>query len=157
MVISMIALAVLWCVLTRDAGPLNVAVGLVLGGFAAAFVAPPRVPLRRVFMRAPATLSLATFFVWEMLVSNLRMARLVLAPAAQLRPAILAVPVEVESDAELALLSNLVTLTPGTLGLDVSEDRQTLFVHVLTADDFDSVRRGIRHGLARRVRRVFAC
>ena len=157
MAISTIALALLWCVLTRDMGLANVLAGLLLGWLAACFVAPPGVPLRRIVSRAPATLALASFFVWEMLVSNLRMARLVLAPRSHLRPAILAVPVEVESDAELALLSNLVTLTPGTLGLDVSEDRQTLFVHVLTADDFDAVRQDIRHGLARRVRRVFAC
>ena len=51
-----------------------------------------------------------------------------------LRPAIVAFPLTVKSDAEITLLANLITLTPGTLSVDVSEDRAVLYVHVLTLD-----------------------
>jgi len=69
---------------------------------------------------------------------------------------VVAVRVETESDEELAVLSDLVTLTPGTLSLDVENDGRTLLVHVLGADDPQRVRREIKDGLARRVRRLFA-
>ncbi len=55
------------------------------------------------------------------------------------------------SDVEITLLANLVTLTPGTLSLDVSEDRSTLFVHAMFVDDPDVLRREIKHGFERRV------
>jgi multicomponent Na+:H+ antiporter subunit E len=69
---------------------------------------------------------------------------------------IIAVPVESESEEELAIISDLVTLTPGTLTLDVEDDGKTLLVHVLSADDAREVRRQIEEGLVRRVRRLFA-
>ena len=48
-------------------------------------------------------------------------------------------------------LANSITLTPGTLGLDVSEDRKTLYVHSMWVDDPDEVRREIKQGFERRV------
>ncbi len=155
--LALILLTVTWCALTRDVGLANVALGAAMSWLALRFVAMPGTRLGWVLTRLPALCSLGLFFAWEMIHSNLRMALVVLAPGRHLRPAILAVPVEVESDAELALLSNLVTLTPGTLGLDVSDDREQIYVHVLTADCFDAARSDIQQGLARRVRKLFAC
>ena len=53
--------------------------------------------------------------------------------------------------ADLTMLANLLTLTPGSLSLDVSEDRKTLFVHAMYIEDADQFRREVKEGLERRV------
>jgi len=65
------------------------------------------------------------YFLKELLVANLKVAAAVVATAGRLRPAIVAVPLTLDRDAEIALLANLITLTPGTLSLEVSPDRRT--------------------------------
>ena len=61
------------------------------------------------------------------------------------------VPLDATTDAEIALLANLVTLTPGTLSLDVSADRRVLYVHGMFVDDPDELRRAVKQGFERRV------
>jgi len=57
----------------------------------------------------------------------------------------------VKSDIEITLFANLVTLTPGTLSLDVSPDRGTLFVHALYVKDAEQFRRELKNGLEKRL------
>lgn len=75
------------------------------------------------------------FYFKEMIWANLRLAADALSPAPALCPAVVDMPLKVETDFEILLLSNLIAMTPGTLPLDVSTDRSTLFVHVLYAYD----------------------
>ena len=77
------------------------------------------------------------------------------APGGRLRPAIVAVPLAVDRDAEIALLANLITLTPGTLSLDVSPDRRTLYVHAMATNALTYLRREIQEGFERRILEVF--
>jgi len=95
------------------------------------------------------------YFLKELLVANLKVAAAVVAPAGRLRPAIVAVPLTLDRDAEIALLANLITLTPGTLSLDVSPDRRTLYVHAMAVSSPDDLRREIRDGFERRILEVF--
>jgi multicomponent Na+:H+ antiporter subunit E len=76
----------------------------------------------------------------------------VLGPVSRLRPGIVAVPLTNDRDAEIALLADLITLTPGTLSLELSEDRRVLHVHALDASDPEGLRRDIRDGFERRIR-----
>jgi multicomponent Na+:H+ antiporter subunit E len=91
----------------------------------------------------------------EVVVANLKVAAAVVGPAGRLRPAIVAVPLAVDRDAEITLLANLITLTPGTLSLDVSSDRRTLYVHAMATTGPDELRREIRDGFERRILEVF--
>lgn len=95
------------------------------------------------------------YFCKEVAVANLEVAAAVLAPKGRLRPAIVAVPLDVDRDAEIALLSNLITLTPGTLSLDISPDRRTLYVHAMATSSPDDLRREIKDGFERRILEVF--
>ena len=90
-------------------------------------------------------------FCWELVISSLRVAWDVVTPAANRRPGIVAVPLNAKTDWEITLLANLVTLTPGSLSLDVSPDRSTLYVHAMFAEDPDEVRRSITEGFERRL------
>jgi multicomponent Na+:H+ antiporter subunit E len=72
-----------------------------------------------------------------------------------MRPGVVAVPLELQTDAAITLLANLITLTPGTLSLDVSADRRVLYVHTMYLDDVEQFRREIKEGFERRVIEVF--
>ena len=67
------------------------------------------------------------------------------------RPAIIALPLEVQKEGEIMLLANLISLTPGTLSVDVSTDRSTLYIHAMDVDDPDALRQEIRDGFERRI------
>ena len=95
------------------------------------------------------------FFLWELLIANLRVAYEVLTPRFQMRAAIIAIPLDAESDLEITVLANLITLTPGTLSLDVSPDRKTLYIHAMHVRDVEKFRNDIKLRLERRVMEVF--
>jgi multicomponent Na+:H+ antiporter subunit E len=87
---------------------------------------------------------LAGFVLYELVLSSLRVAWDVVTPRAYRTPGIIAVPLDAETDLEIAVVANLVTLTPGTLSLEVIESSRTLFVHSMFADDPDSIRTTIK-------------
>jgi multicomponent Na+:H+ antiporter subunit E len=101
--------------------------------------------------KLPATLGFIAFFIWELVLANLRVAYDVITPRANRSPAVIAVPLDAETDAEITLLANLITLTPGTLSLEVSPDRKTLYIHAMFAQDHEAFCREIKQGFERRV------
>lgn len=104
--------------------------------------------------RIPAWIELSAYVIWEVVLSSLRVAWEVLTPHATSRPGIIRVPIDLESDAQITLLAHLVTLTPGTVTLDVAESRDALFVHVMFLDDREETIAGIKEGMETRVRKV---
>lgn len=149
--------ALIWCALTREPSVPNVILGVGLAALllrrfrADAAPWPPRASLSRLGAWTRLLLGLGV----DLVSANLRMVRLVLRPRGSLRPGILAVPVDAGSARELALMADLVTLTPGTLALDSSADLRVLYVHVLDIDDPERVIRELREGVVSRVREVF--
>jgi multicomponent Na+:H+ antiporter subunit E len=83
-------------------------------------------------------------FFWEVLKSNLRVAWDVVTPNRWRQPGIVAIPLDATTDVEITVLANLITLTPGTLCVDISEDRLTLYVHSMFVDEPERVRREIK-------------
>ncbi len=75
------------------------------------------------------------------------------APA--IRPAVLAIPLDVTTDGEILLLSMLINITPGSVTIDLSEDRRTLYVHVMHMTSAEASRREIKDGFERRVKLLF--
>lgn len=113
--------------------------------------------LRVVLRRLPAILALAWLFLVELAKSAVRVAVLVCRPdmMARIKPAIFAFPLSPQSDASITMLANLITLTPGTLSVDVSEDRTTLFVHAIDMEDREASIAEIASGFETRVKAVF--
>ena len=150
-----VLLALAWIALTGQFSPINLVEGFILGYIMLWFVQRTVGP-SRYFSKVRQVLGFAAFFAWELLLANLRVAYSVLAPSKSLRPGIVAIPLDVKTDAEITLLVNLITLTPGTLSLDVSDDRRVLYVHALYVDDVDDFRCQIKQGFERRVRELLA-
>jgi multicomponent Na+:H+ antiporter subunit E len=108
------------------------------------------------FARAPRVIRFALFYLWQMVLSNLRLAHDLVTPTYFMRPGVIAVPLDAKTDTEITLLANLITLTPGSVSLDLSPDRLVLYVHVMYIDhgDVDEARRRIKDDLERRVLEV---
>jgi len=105
--------------------------------------------------RLVRVIGFAIFFAWELLLANLRVAWAVVRPRAHLRPAIVAVPLDVRSDLAIQLLAATITLTPGTLSLDVSSDRRTLYVHVVdVGDGVEATVAAIKASFERRIKEM---
>jgi multicomponent Na+:H+ antiporter subunit E len=148
-------LALVWVGMTGEFTPLNFAIGFALG-LLILFFARRVVGTPNYLVKAVQALDLAAFLLWELLLANLRVAYDVLTPGFHMRPGVVAIPLDAKSDIEITLLANLITLTPGTLSLDVSSDRRVLYIHVMYVDndDLDEVRRKIKSGFERRVLEV---
>lgn len=99
-----------------------------------------------------AWLMLIGLFFKELALSVHDVLRAVLRPARIQRSGIVAVPLAVRSEAGIALLANMITLTPGTTSLHVSDDRTVLYVHVMNLSD-ETVAQ-IKSGFERRVMEV---
>ena len=98
---------------------------------------------------------LAGFFTWALLLANIRVAVDVLRPRLAIRPAVLAIPLDVTRDGEILLLSMLINITPGSVTIDLSDDRRTLYVHVMHMTSAEASRREIKDGFERRVKLLF--
>lgn len=107
------------------------------------------------FVRVWRIIRLTLFFLWELVVSSVRVAWDIVTPTHHSNPAIVEMPLDVESDIEILLVTTLISLTPGTLSLDVTPDRKTLIVHAMFADDPDALVREMKDGMERMVKEVF--
>jgi len=101
-------------------------------------------------------LRLAGFFAWALVVANIKVAADVVRPHTSIRPAVVAVPLDVTSDAEILLLSLMINITPGSVTIDLSEDRRTLYVHVMHMVTAEASRDEIKEGFEQRIKRLFA-
>ena len=143
-------LALGWAAATGNFSLLNLLFGALVGGFCL-YLIRGQIGGRRFWRRAVRVVALALLFIQELILSALRVAALVLRPRLDLKPALVAFPLTATSDVEITLLANLITLTPGTLSVDVSQDRRHLLIHAIDVSDREALIRGIREGLEARV------
>jgi multicomponent Na+:H+ antiporter subunit E len=99
-------------------------------------------------------LSLILLFIKELILSALRVAWLAVQPRIAIRPAIVAYPLTVTTDAQITLLANMITLTPGTLSVDVSDDRKWLYVHAIDIESREALIGSIAAGFETRILQV---
>ena len=143
-------LAVGWCALMGRLTVADLVVGFVLGGIALS-ISSPMFGRMRYYDRVFNLTRLLLYFMRVFLASCARVAWDVLTPVHKARPAIVAIPLSVTDPIQIVTLANLISLTPGSLSLDVSPDHKTLYVHCMFVDDPDEVRRDVKSGLEWRV------
>lgn len=144
-------LALAWTAVNGEFTGGQLAVGLVLGTLITLFV---RAPGNDYLRKAIVLFGFIGFFLWELVVANLRMARDVLSPRPKFVPGVIAVPLDVKGDGQITAFANLLTLTPGTLSLDISRDRKVLYIHDMYAADPEASRQAVKSGFERRIRRL---
>jgi len=100
---------------------------------------------------------LTLFFVKEMFLASFQVVFEVITLKSYAVAGLVALPLDVKSNLEITVLSSLISLTPGTLSVDVSEDRSHLFVHAMFIPhgDVDIIKQELKLGFERRVYRIF--
>ena len=148
-----IALATVWVLVTGEISLSGFVLGFALG-YGILWMTRRVLNTAQYCARVPRLIEFAGFFLWELLWANVRVAYDVVTPTHHMRPGIIAFPLDVETDLEITLLANLISLTPGTLSLDVSPDRKVLYVHHMYVHDIGLERERIKAGFERRLLRV---
>ena len=148
--VSNLLLALAWLMLTGRFTPANLVLGLTIA-YLLLWLAQPVTGRSRYFQKVWIAFGFILFVFWELTKANLRVAFEVVTLKHRMRPGVVAVPLDARTDGEITLLANLITLTPGSLSLDVSTDRRVLYVHSMYVKDVEQFRRSIKRGLERRV------
>lgn len=154
MLLGSILLALTWAALQGELTLGNLLVGYAVGYTILALLGRGGVMPATLASSVTHAVTLAGYFTWALLVANVRIAADVIR-GHRIEPAVVGIPLDVTSDGEILLLSMLINLTPGSVTIDLSDDRRTLYVHVMHMKTAEATRRDIKDGFERRVRRLF--
>ncbi|MDF2153841.1 Na+/H+ antiporter subunit E [Vibrio sp. CAU 1672] len=146
-------LAFAWMLLNGQYSSMDFATGFLVG-LIALKLGQPFGWHSRYFRRFKSAFTLLIYFSYQMLASALRVVWDVVTPQHLSEPDIVYVPLDASSDLEITLLANMISLTPGSLSLDVTPDKKYLSVHVMFAPDHEVVIREIKQGLERKLLEV---
>ncbi len=135
-------MTVVWLALWSDLSVANVVSGVLVGALITACVDTWR--SGQVIVRPVRAAVFGAFFLRQLALSTLAVARTVVAPRDRVRTGIVAVPLAGCSDAVATLIADAISLTPGTLTLEVRRDPLTLYVHALDTRDVEELRNEIR-------------
>ncbi|MCE7056002.1 Na+/H+ antiporter subunit E [Algoriphagus sp. AGSA1] len=148
--LSNLLLSLVWIAITGAFTFENFLFGFALSFFLLWVTATDRRD-NKYFNRIPKLLAFVFFFLYELIKANIEVAYDVVTPKHYMKPGIVKIPLDAKSDLEITLLANLISLTPGTLSLDVSDDRKVLYVHAMYVKDREDFVAGIKSGFERRL------
>lgn len=143
-----------WAAMTGSFSEINLLFGFVIGFFSI-WLMREQVGGGGYFTRVGRITSLIILFLKELALSAYRVASVALKPNMDLKPGIFAYKLKCDRDFEIALLANLITLTPGTLSVDITDDRKTLYVHALDCSDVEGTKADIASGFERKIMEAF--
>ncbi|WP_419959383.1 Na+/H+ antiporter subunit E [Psychrobacillus sp. BM2] len=139
-----VLIALTWMFLSVSFKPTTFIVGYLLG-LLMLFMLRKSLSTRFYMDRLWAVIKLASLFLKELVMSNISVLKLIVQPTMPIRPAIFAMPTVLEQDWEITLLSSLITLTPGTVVIDISDDNKILYIHSIDFEDIDEAIDSIRN------------
>lgn len=106
----------------------------------------------KIITRIPHGISFLLFYMKELFLCNIKVAHDVITPHYNMRPGVIAIPLDAENDLQVLFISNLITMTPGTMSLDVSDDKRVLYIHAMYIDDIERLRNEIKVGIVKKGR-----
>lgn len=148
-----VLLAILWALVSGDISLASLLTGFVVGALVL-LIAGRALGSSRYLLRLWRAIAYLGFFVRELFLSSLKVAYDVLTPTHYMRPGVVAVPLDLATDGQRTLLANTLSLTPGTLSLDLSPDKSVLYIHAMYVEDRDALRASIKQNYERRVKEV---
>ena len=141
-----VMLTLIWVALTGAFIYINMFIGFFISYFVL-WIISRNSNDKRYFTIAPKIVGFFFFFLYEMLKANIQVAREVMSPKFKMKPGIVKIELEAKTDLEITFLANLISLTPGTLVIDVSDDRKVMYVHGIYVDDREKFIQSIKVGL----------
>ncbi len=139
-----------WALATGDWSSTGLTTGFAVG-FVALWVARDLFGPNRYHARFVGAVTLFFYFLKELAISSWMVALAALAPRLPDDYGFVEMPLDARDDAEIVLTANLISLTPGTLSVDVSPDRRTLLVHAMFVGDPAATVAAMKDGMERRV------
>ncbi|MBT2643374.1 Na+/H+ antiporter subunit E [Bacillus sp. ISL-41] len=146
-------LAFVWMFLKTSYSPASFFVGYFFG-LLIIYIFRRFFTSRFYLLRVVAVLNLIYIFTLELILSNIAVLKAVLRPKLNIKPGIFAFPTELKEDWEITMLANLITLTPGTLVVDVSPDNRILYVHAMDISDADEAIQSIKNTFEKAIMEV---
>ena len=146
-------LALTWMFLTTSATGSSFIIGYLLGAIILYL-------LRRFFdtpfylRKVVSVVKLILIFSRELIIANLDVFKTILRPKLELTPGIFTYETSLKKDWEITLLSIMITLTPGTLVMDISPDNKTLYIHALNIREINEMIDGIRNSFEQVIKEV---
>jgi multicomponent K+:H+ antiporter subunit E len=123
-----------WLLLNNTVDPAHLLLAAVLALAIPWFTEPLR-PEKPHIRRWGTAAKLALVVLWDIVLSNIEIARRILGPESAIRPRFVWVPLSIRDPHGIVTLAGIITMTPGTLSSDLSEDRRYLLVHAFNVDD----------------------
>ncbi|HZH68839.1 MAG TPA: Na+/H+ antiporter subunit E [Flavobacteriaceae bacterium] len=148
--LSNILLTFVWVALTGSFAFLNFLFGFVLS-FCILWVTTTSRSESKYFVLIPKIIAFFFYFIYELIKANLQVAYDVITPKFYMKPGIVSLPLDAKTDIEITLLANIISLTPGTLSLDVSDDKKVLYIHAMYLTDKQKFIESIKNGFERRL------
>ncbi|MEH7181198.1 Na+/H+ antiporter subunit E [Neobacillus vireti] len=148
-----VVLAFLWMFIKVSYDPISFIKGYIFG-LLVIFVLRRYFHSRFYLFRLWSFFKLILIFIRELILSNVAIVKVVLKPKLDMRPAIFAMDTELTQDWQITLLSSLITLTPGTLVIDVSEDNKTLFIHAMNIGEVEDEIKSIKSSFEKAILEV---
>lgn len=145
-----ILLAIVWVFLTGTINVTNFVFGFILS-FLVLWLISYNERSKKYFVIAPRIISFAFYFLYQLVKANLQVAADVITPKFYMEPGIVKYPLNAKTDLEITLLANVITLTPGTLSLDISDDRKVLYVHAMYMHNREDFIEEIKNGFEKRI------
>lgn len=143
-------LSFIWVALTGSLSYSNFMFGMILG-FLVLWLMSRNEQDQRYFFRVPKILSFILYFFYQMVKANLQVAYDVMTPNYFFKPGVVRYPMNARTDFEINILSMFISLTPGSLILDVSEDKKTLYIHVMYLSSPEQFVQELKTGVERRL------
>ncbi len=143
-------LSFIWVALTGSMLYSNFIFGYLLG-FGVLWVMNRNESDVRYFYRVPKIISFFFFFLYELIKANVQVAYDVITPKYFFKPGIVRYPVNANTDFEINLLSTFISLTPGTLIIDISDDKKAIYIHVMYLKDEEQFIRTLKTGVERKL------
>ena len=126
-----------------------------LFGILFVLAALPLLPGKHLYLRPVwKTIVLAGIFMKELVLANIDVIKIVIQKEIKNEPAFFAYPTELKKDWEITLLSQLITLTPGTIVVAISDDQKTLYIHSIDFSDIDSEISTIKDSFEKAIKEV---
>jgi multicomponent Na+:H+ antiporter subunit E len=99
--------------------------------------------------------SFLIFMIVEIMASNIKMARYLISKDIIARPGIIKIHLDIQNDAQIALLAGLITLTPGTITLEIAPDRSSMYIHSMFVNDRYNVEKNIKTRFEHKIMELF--
>lgn len=149
-----LALWLIWLLLNNTVALGHIVLGALLAVFIPWFSAgfwQEKVTIRRPWLLA----KFVCVVIYQILIANMMVARLILTNQNKLQPGFLSVPLELTSPLAISLLANTISLTPGTVSCDLSEDQKSLLIHALHINDAEATVTEIKHMFEQPLKEIF--